>query len=470
MQSEKQSIRPSGLPLLPSPNLATGPSGRTVAPQIYIVLAFRRHRVIFGAIGWPRGTCTRLARLVFARPTFRCDCDERSRSLLAIAAAARGFAGRLAALPPHYSGRTPSMKLRVGLIGLGPHWENRYRPALRALSDRFEVKAVYDQVSHRAQQAAREFDAKNVEGVRALCQRHDVDAVLILAKQWLGTLSILAACDAGKAVYCAAHLDLELSEALHIRDRVKQAGIAFMAELPRRHAPATIRLKELMATRLGKPNLVFAHLRNPAEKKVAASKTVWHPPAVQTSIADLVEQVDWCRYVVGEEPTSVLGLVHRHVSDASLEDYQMMSLDFSPSGQPGFGAVAQISSGRYVLPEWEEAVTFRPPAGLQVSCEKGIAFIDLPAKLIYFDQAGRHQESLDGERPLGELLLLRFYRNVTSLVLPSSSMDDTCRALEIVLQARTSHADGHRISVTASPEQNGKPKTIEAVEPEARLE
>ena len=93
------------------------------------------------------------------------------------------------------------MKLRVGLVGLGTGWENRHRPALRALSDRFEVRAICDQVSHRAEQAAREFNATAVDGFRSLANREDIDAVLMLSRQWYGTLPILAACDAGKSLH-----------------------------------------------------------------------------------------------------------------------------------------------------------------------------------------------------------------------------------------------------------------------------
>ncbi|MGO8748649.1 MAG: Gfo/Idh/MocA family oxidoreductase, partial [Thermoguttaceae bacterium] len=93
------------------------------------------------------------------------------------------------------------MKLRVGLIGLGDAWEHRHRPALRALADRFEVRAVCDQVGRRAQLAAAEFGVETVDGFRALAAREDIDAVLMLAPQWYGSLPVLAACDTGKAVY-----------------------------------------------------------------------------------------------------------------------------------------------------------------------------------------------------------------------------------------------------------------------------
>ena len=51
------------------------------------------------------------------------------------------------------------MKLRVGVIGLGDAWDTRHKPALRTLSDRFEVRAICSEVSRRAEQAAREVPA-----------------------------------------------------------------------------------------------------------------------------------------------------------------------------------------------------------------------------------------------------------------------------------------------------------------------
>ena len=338
------------------------------------------------------------------------------------------------------------MKLRVGLIGLGEAWETRHRPALRALGDRLEVRAVCDQVAHRALQAAQEFGAAQVDGFRALAQRTDVDAILMLAEQWYGSLPILAACDAEKALYCAVTPQLEAEEALRLKKRVEQSGIAFMAEFPRRQAPATLRLKELIATQLGEPRLLFCHRRVPL-KEGAAPRTAKGCTTKAPEIRDLIELVDWCRYVVGREPTSVFGIAHMNDPHASVEDYNMMNVDFSGDGRPGTGVAAQISCGTYMPVQWEEAVTFRPPPALQVACKNGIAFIDLPSTLIWFDRAGRHQESLDSERPVGEQLLAQFYRAVTSLVRNPSGLEDVYRALSIVLAARTSHREGRRVQL-----------------------
>ena len=333
------------------------------------------------------------------------------------------------------------MKLRVGLVGLGQNWEQRHRPALRALGDRFEVTAVCEQIAMRAEHAARDFGAQAIDGFRALAQRPDVDAVLMLAPQWYGYLPILAACDAGKAVYCATSLEIELEEARRVRQRVEEAGIAFMSEFPRRQSPATLRLKELIATRLGEPRLLFCHMRRPAEDGPSGPGR----PSASSPTGDLIELVDWCCYVVGRRPTSVLGMKHAGRDDA--DDYQWMNLDFSQTGSSGDGPTAQISCGRYMPATWQEAVAYRPPAALQVACERGIAFVDLPTTLVWFDEAGRHQESLDSERPVGEQLLSQFHRAVTSLVHIPSGLDDAYRALAIVLEARASHCQGQRIKL-----------------------
>jgi predicted dehydrogenase len=333
------------------------------------------------------------------------------------------------------------MKLRVGVVGLGEAWEKRYKPALRALSDRFEVHCVCEPVAHLAAQVAREFDATAVDGFRALVDRPDVDAVLLLSRQWFGSLPILAACDAGKAVFACGGLDTDLAQAQDLKARIEQAGIAFMTESQSRFMPATIRLKELIATRLGKPKLVFAHQRRPAE----AAKNGKPGMDTPTPLCDLVELVDWCRFVVGREPTSVVGVAHGGTAEPFDGDYQMMSLQFADAANPARTVVAQVSCGRYMPAAWHEAIHFRPPAALQVACEEGIAFLDLPNTVVWFDKTGRNMETLDSERPVGEKLLLQFHRDVTSLVRKPSGLSDAYHALLVVLAARQSYIEGRRV-------------------------
>jgi len=335
------------------------------------------------------------------------------------------------------------MKLRVGIVGLGGQWDSHHMPALRALADRFEVRGICEQVAHRAQRAAHQLGTAAVDGFRVLAAREDIDAILYLADQWYGATPILAACDHGKAVYSAISLPLEATDAQALRRRVEESGITFMSELPRRYAPATIRLKELIATKLGAPRMLFCHRRVPLAPPSPAAAARDH----DSESRDLMELVDWCRYVVGVEPTSVIAVRHAEAPGAQRDDYRMMSLDFTTAGPPGDGPLAQISCGYYMPLGWEEAVGFRPPPALQVVCEHGIAFADLPTNLVWFDTAGRHQESLDTDRPVGETMLLQFHRKVTSLVRQLSGLDDTLRAMQVVQAATTSQTEGRRVQL-----------------------
>jgi predicted dehydrogenase len=313
------------------------------------------------------------------------------------------------------------------------------------LHDRFEVKAVYTSVPLLAEQAAREFGATCCDGYRALVSRGDVDAVLILENSWQRWLPILAACESGKAVYWAADLDFDADLAEELMRRVDHAGIAFMAEFPRRFAPATLRLKELIATHLGKPQLLFCHRRVPGDELAPGKRSV-SPQVAMTrrTEAELVELIDWCRYVVGREPFSV-GSIRHGAPDSP--DYWAITLEFPPLVEGDPPVVAQLSCGRYIPAAWHEAISFRPPSAMQIRCDSGVAFIDLPTTLVWFDEAGRHLESLDTELPVGEQLLTQFHRAVTSLVRKMGDLEDACRSLHILRTARQAVSEGRKIQL-----------------------
>ncbi len=343
------------------------------------------------------------------------------------------------------------MKLRVGLVGLGDQWESRHRPALKALSDRFEVKAICCEVAERSKQVAKEFGAMPMDGFRAIVERDDIDAVLALSPDWYGPLPILAACEAGKAVYSSAALDVSENQALEIRQRIEKSGVAFMAELPRRHAPATIRLKELIATRLGPPRLLFCHERKPRE---AQSNSLRRGEYCPLAWRNLMELVDWCRYLVNSDPESVISSIHEQHDQSTDVFYQMVSLTFPPhttsehnGAMPSSRPQAQLSIGHYIPERWPDALSFKRPASVQICCENGMAFVDLPSSLIWFDDGGQHNESLDAERAVGEQMLDRFHRAVTSLIRKTTDPEDAYRAMKIVVSANEAAKSGRRVVI-----------------------
>ena len=328
------------------------------------------------------------------------------------------------------------MKLRIGLIGLGEAWQTRHRPALRMLDDRFDVRAVFTAVGKLSENCAREFQADIVDGYRALVSRCDIDAVMVLQRTWHGWLPMLAASEAGKAIYWAGDLDIDPLCDEHVRLAIEGSGVAFMAEFPRRLAPATLRLRELIATRLGPPQLLFCHRRLQPDVPPRQNSS-------DRSRSEFIELIDWCRYVVNREPISVTSTAYLKDADTP---YRCLSLAF-PETSKCPAVTAQISCGNYIRSTWHEAVSFRPPSAMQICCERGIAFVDLPSNLVWFDDAGRHMESLDTELPVGEQLLRQFHRTVTSLIRNMSDLNDAYRAATIFSAAIESEREGRRISV-----------------------
>lgn len=357
------------------------------------------------------------------------------------------------------------MKLRLGLIGHGDSWQTRHAPALRVLHDRFDLRAVFSSVPKLGENIAAEFQADATDGYRALVSRQDIDAVIILQRSWLGWLPMLAACEAGKAVYWAGDLDVSVDRDNHVRQAIEDSGVSFMAEFPRRFAPATLRLKELIATRLGSPQMIFCHRRMFQQE---ANRQQSGGGAVRQ---ELLEMIDWCRYVVGRSPSSVSSLRHPTANSETgidSKDAKNPSADRAGSGQSGLKNAAaghcdfllnsdyhcislnfdateasppvtvQLSCGTYVPAEWQEALGFRSPAAMHICCQRGVAFIDLPSSLVWFDEAGRNMESLDTEMPVGQHLLSQFHRNVTSLLRSVSDLSDVFVAAEILEAAERS--------------------------------
>ena len=168
---------------------------------------------------------------------------------------------------------------------------------------------------------------------------------------------------------------------------------------------------------------------------------------------ELVELIDWCRYVVSREPSAVTALVH-HMPGVDPKtpvsmgerDYQCLSLRFA-AADAAPEVMCQLSCGQYIPAAWHEAISFRPPSAMQICCEHGVAFIDLPSTLVWFDEAGRHLESLETEMSVGEQMLTQFHRTVTSLVRRRNDLDDAFRAASVLYAADQSSAECRQISL-----------------------
>ena len=199
------------------------------------------------------------------------------------------------------------VRLRVGVIGLGRLWEARHKPSLARLRDQFQVTAVTDQVLRRAEVEAAQLGCAAVEGLTALIKRPDVDVVYVLTPQWFSLHPVEIACACKKPVYCALPLASVPEELEMLAKQVEESGIPFMPEFARRFYPATLRLRELLATTLGPPRLILG------QSRLFGFDRYGQPgPTTQMAPAPLMIDpgsylLDWCSFLFQSDPVAVQG-------------------------------------------------------------------------------------------------------------------------------------------------------------------
>src|SRR5438067_3456188 len=141
-------------------------------------------------------------------------------------------------------------RIRVGIIGANPDrgWAaEAHIPALRSLSDDFEITALSTSRRESAQGAGERF------GVPAAFDNHqdlvsspDVDTVAITVKVPHHLELATAALEAGKAVYCEWPLGNGLGEAEALAALAKKQGVLAVAGLQARSAPPVAHAHDLI--------------------------------------------------------------------------------------------------------------------------------------------------------------------------------------------------------------------------------
>ena len=330
--------------------------------------------------------------------------------------------------------------LRIGVIGLGRLWESRHKPALLKPKSKVRITAVFDQVMRRAEHEAAALSCYAAEGLRDLIERSDVDAVYLLGPQWFGCKPIELACAAGKPIYCAPPIFAD-PEVESLAACIESSGVAFMPEFARRFYPSTLRLKELLATKLGRPRLVLG------QSRLLHFDRYGNPgPMSQIAPAPLVVDpggflLDWCRFVFEDEPLDVR-VCEAKVAPDDAEGADFIGLEFAFSE----GAAANMHVCRYHKEAWGDASSFLPRPGLQIFAERGAVWIEPSDRIQWSDPDGVHEEIMPMDPTVGETLNDHFLRLVRGEHSLAPSIRD---ALAVARRLGLSHAP--EAAVTNSP-------------------
>lgn len=118
-----------------------------------------------------------------------------------------------------------SRTIRYGLVGAGYFGLALGRAFTRLPGAR--ITRVFD--PRHAEPAAAEFGADVAESVAELCQSDEVDAVIVASPNWAHKEAVVAAAQAGKAIFCEKPIALSYRDCTEMVDAAADAGVLFMA-------------------------------------------------------------------------------------------------------------------------------------------------------------------------------------------------------------------------------------------------
>lgn len=326
--------------------------------------------------------------------------------------------------------------LDVGLIGLGPEWENRYWPALTKLKRRLRVRTVYTPVITHAEQIAAELDCDVSPGLMALLEREDVRAVLILDTAWFSGVPAQFACQVGKPAFLAGRHAHRFPRFHELLRRAAETGVTLMPDFGHRYTPAMVRVRELIATRLGRPLTIAVEVVAPVALPADNS------PLSALAREVLAVAVDWCTCLVGTDPSAVrMGVA---IEKGAASDHRGASggdgllcelrVEFRVPAAGGAAAVACIRLAVGGKTSHPEPAFSSSSNGLcaRIGCVGGTAWIEGPHHVTWESGIDRSIETLISDRPAAEVMLDHFSRRVVGALIPVPTLDDLCRAFEFV--------------------------------------
>ncbi len=189
--------------------------------------------------------------------------------------------------------------LRVGVIGVGRI--GRMHAELLAHQVReAAVGAVFDSHAPAARDVASELGVPAAASLEELLEG-DVDAVAICSSADTHAELLIAAAEAGKAVFCEKPVSLDLAEVDRALTAVESAGVPFQIGFNRRFDPAHASVRDAVsAGAVGEPHLVRISSRDPEPPPLAYVKT-----SGGLFLDMMIHDFDMARFLTGSDVVEV---------------------------------------------------------------------------------------------------------------------------------------------------------------------
>lgn len=299
-------------------------------------------------------------------------------------------------------------RVGLGLIGLGPSWEQVYRDALVRLQNRLTIRVVYDPVEARARAVASDFNATVAGSLRQILQHRALQGVLMLDSGWHGPAALRLVACGRKPVFLGSPM---MSKIYHWRMRSSPGSSAIeipspnellMPEFRLRFTPASCRLRELIATRLG------------------AAHRIEIEHSLSDDIESMAELVDWCASIFGQEPALPEAPIGNSPASSGFE------LKFPGSAWSRDAATPRPKSA--LLTQQSQR---KMPLKIDVVCERGQATLFHRTKIHWSTGTESAQETLTEERTETEILIDQFCRRALGGLNPVGQFSELLKAIEV---------------------------------------
>lgn len=218
-------------------------------------------------------------------------------------------------------------QIGIGLIGCG-FWANQmHLPAFQKIAGARVVAVASASEAHARETAAR-FDVPHwYTDYRQLIENPEVEAVDILAPNYLHAPMAIAAAQAGKQIICIKPLATSLAQAERMIEAAAQAGVQLLYAENVPFVPALTKAKDLIES--GAVGKVF---RVKACEGIGMPHGPWffdHQQAGGGCIIDMaVHSLAFCRWMAGSEARSIYAEADTFVHDMSDEDTSVLTVRF----------------------------------------------------------------------------------------------------------------------------------------------
>lgn len=327
--------------------------------------------------------------------------------------------------------------LNIAILGCGRIGQVHAR-TIKSMSGA-RVTAVADAFPDPAQILADDLGA-DVRTIDAIMASDDVDAVVIGTPTTTHYDLIHAAAKAGKAIFCEKPVDMSADRIRDCLAIVAQHGVPFLTAFNRRFDPSFANVQARIADgEIGNVELVTIMSRDPSPPPVsyiATSGGLFRDM--------MIHDLDMARFLLGEEPVSVMAmgaaLVDPAIGEAGDVDTAGVML------RTASGKICQISNSRRASYGYDQRIEVHGSKGMlraenhlensvEIATEAG--FRRAPAQHFFLE---RYEAAYRAE-------MIHFIDAVTNNTAPSPSGDDGLRAQMLADAATLSWETGVPVAI-----------------------